>query len=146
MSGLLRLGPRPRNGKSYLFLTPQTDAASGGVMRAVYSLTGGAVASETRLEGTMAMAMALTQVAVVVDAAAGKLLLYVDGAKTGEQTFAGSLGSINDVNAWLGRSQYNVDPELSGTFHDFRIYTAALSPPQIATSFAGGPDPAFVSK
>jgi hypothetical protein len=136
----------PANGKSYLFLTPQTDAGSGGLMRAVYSLSGGAVAAETRVEGTAALAQTLTQVVVVVDATAGKLLLYVDGAQAGEQAFAGSLGSINDVNAWLGRSQYNADPELSGTFHDFRIYNAALSPPQIATSFAGGPDPAFLSK
>jgi Concanavalin A-like lectin/glucanases superfamily len=136
----------PANGKSYLFLTPQTDTASGGVMRAVYSLTGGAVAAETRLEGTQALAQALTQVVVVVDDVANELRLYIDGAAAGTQTFSGSLASIDDVNAWLGRSQYNVDPELSGTFHDFRIYAAALSAPQIATSFAGGPDPAFLSK
>ena len=136
----------PANGKSYLFLTPSTDTASSGVMRGVYSLTGGAVAAETRVEATTAMAQVLTQVALVVDSKAGKLLLYMDGVSAGEQAFAGSLASINDVNAWLGRSQYNVDPELTGTFHDFRIYSAALTPLQIATSFAGGPDPAFLSK
>jgi Concanavalin A-like lectin/glucanases superfamily len=134
----------PLNGKSYLFLTPQTPSGSGGLMRAAYSLTGGATAAETRVEGTTALAQTRKQVVVVVDAAAGKLLLYVDGAKTGEQTFAGSLRSINDVNVWLGRSQYDGDPELTGTFHDFRIYSAALPALQIATSFAGGPDPAFL--
>jgi hypothetical protein len=136
----------PANGKSYLFLTPMTDAASGGVMRAVYSLAGGAVASETRLEGVEALPQRLTQVVLVVDSAKQLLLLYVDGAKVGEQAFTGSLASINDVNAWLGRSQYDADPELSGTFHDFRIYAAALSPLQIATSFAGGTDPAFLTQ
>jgi len=78
--------------------------------------------------------------------AGGKLILYMDGAAVGEQAFTGKLASINDVNAWLGRSQYNVDPEMTGTFHDFRIYEAALTPLQIATSFAGGPDPAFLAK
>ena len=136
----------PANGKSYLFLTPTTDAGATGVMRAVYSLTGGAVAAETRLDASMAMAQVLTHVALVVDSTGGKLILYMDGKSVGEQTYAGNLGSINDVNCWLGRSQYNADPEMTGTFHDFRIYKAALSPLQIATSFAGGADPAFLAK
>jgi hypothetical protein len=136
----------PANGKSYLFLTPSTDVAPAGVMRAVYSLSGGAASAETRLESTDPLPQVLTHVALVVDAAGGQLVLYVDGAKVGEQAFAGDLGSINDVNCWLGRSQYNADPELTGTFHDFRIYKAALTPLQIATSFAGGADPAFLAK
>ena len=134
----------PALGKSYLFLTPQTTSGSGGLMRAMYSLNDGTSATETRADGTMALGQTLTQLVVVVDAVAGKLLLYVDGAKTGEQTFAGSLASINDVNAWLGRSQYDADPELTGTFHDFRIYSSALPSLQIATAFAGGPDPGFL--
>ena len=136
----------PAKGQSYLFLTPATDTTTGGYMRAVYSLTGGAAAAETRVDATVAMAQVLTQVALVVDSAGGKLTLYMDGASVGEQTFAGKLASINDVNAWLGRSQYDADPELTGTFHDFRVYKAALTPLQIATSFAGGPDPAFLAK
>jgi Concanavalin A-like lectin/glucanases superfamily len=135
----------PANGKSYLFLTPM-DAATGGFMRAVYSLTGGAVAAETRLEATQVLPQTLAQVAVVVDATGGKLILYLNGVKDSEQAYAGDLGSINDVNAWLGRSQYNADPEMTGTFHDFRMYKAALTPLQIATSFAGGADPAFLAK
>ena len=115
-------------------------------MRAVYSLSGGAAAAETRLNASVAMAQVLTHVALVVDSTGGKLILYMDGKSVGEQTYAGDLGSINDVNCWLGRSQYSADPEMTGTFHDFRIYKAALSPLQIATSFAGGADPAFLAK
>jgi hypothetical protein len=136
----------PANGKSYLFLTPTTDAGASGVMRAVYSLTGGAVAAETRLNASVAMAQVLTHVALVVDSTGGELILYMDGKSVGEQAYAGDLGSINDVNCWLGRSQYSADPEMTGTFHDFRVYNAALSPLQIATSFAGGADPAFLAK
>jgi hypothetical protein len=136
----------PTTGKSYLFVTPTTDAGTDGVMRGVYSLTGGAVAAETRVEASMKLSQALAQVALVVDSAGGKLILYMDGASVGEQAFTGELASINDVNAWLGRSQYNADPEMTGTFHDFRIYEAALTPLQIATSFAGGADPAFLAK
>jgi hypothetical protein len=85
-------------------------------------------------------------VVLVVNAAGGQLLLYQNGQKLGEQPFAGALADINDVNCWLGRSQYNADPELSGTFHDFRVYDAALTAAQIAASFAGGPDPAFLAE
>ncbi|HVY26550.1 MAG TPA: LamG domain-containing protein [Polyangiaceae bacterium] len=134
----------PANGKRYLFLTPMSDANSGGSLRVVYSLDGGAATAETRLDGISPLPQALKQVVVVVNATGGKLLLYVDGLPVSETAFAGSLGSINDVNVWLGRSQYGADPELTGTFHDFRIYKAALSAAQIAASFAGGTDPAFL--
>jgi hypothetical protein len=136
----------PANGKTYLFLTPLTDEASGGILRAVYSLSGGAAAAETRVEGLASLPQTLSQVAVVVDAVNGKLRLFVAGQSVGEQPFTGSLSQIKDVNAWLGRSQYAVDDELAATFHDFRIYAAALSAPQIATSFAAGPDPAFLAE
>lgn len=136
----------PASGKSYLFLTPQTEDDEGGAMRGVYSLAGNAVAEETRVEASAALPETLTHVALVVDAAAGKLILYVNGVKDGEQTFTGKLSSINDVNVWLGRSQFNQDPKMTGTFHDFRVYKSALSALQIATSFAGGADPAFLAK
>jgi hypothetical protein len=136
----------PANGKSYLFLTPMSDANSGGALRVAYSLDGGAATAETRLDGISPLPQTLKQVVVVVDATAGKLLLYVDGLAVSDAALAGALGSIHDVNVWLGRSQYASDPELTGTFHDFRIYKAALSAAQIAASFAGGTDPAFLAE
>ncbi len=135
----------PADGETY-FLTPATDDATGGTLRAVYSLAGGAAAQETRVTATAALPQALTQVVVVVDGASQKLSVFIDGQSAGEQAFTGSLSAVNDVNCWLGRSQYQADPELSGTLHDFRIYSAALSPLQIATSFAGGADPAFLAE
>jgi hypothetical protein len=132
----------PENGKSYLFLTAET--STGGVMRAAYSLNG--IAAETHADAAVSLPLSLTQVVVVVDAAGGQLLQYQDGKVVGGQALSGSLGSLNDVNCWLGRSQYDADPEFGGTFHDFRIYDAALTPSQIAASFAGGPDPAFLAE
>ncbi len=134
----------PAFGKSYLFLTPMT--GTGGVMRAAYSLDGIADGAETPADAAAALPPSLTQVVVVVDAAGGQLLLYQDGAVVGGHALSGALGSLNDVNCWLGRSQYETDPAFEGTFHDFRIYDVALSPSQIAASFAGGPDPAFLAE
>jgi hypothetical protein len=70
----------------------------------------------------------------------------MDGVLVGKQAWTGALSSINDVNVWLGRSQYNGDAELTATYHDFRVYGAALSPQEVATAFKGGPDPVFLSK
>jgi hypothetical protein len=136
----------PASGKSYLFLTPMTDAGSGGFMRAAYSLAGGAATAETRVDAPGSLLLGLAQLVVTVDAAGGQLLLYQDGKAVSGQAFSGVLASLNDVNCWLGRSQYAADPELGGTFHDFRIYAAALTPAQIAASFASGPDPAFLAE
>ena len=74
-----------------------------------------------------------------------ELRLYIDGKKSGAVVWTSSLSSINDVNAWLGRSQYDHDPELSAVFHEFRMYGAALSDAEVASSFAGGPDPVFLA-
>ena len=50
------------------------------------------------------------------------------------------LSAIDDVNNWLGRSNYTIDNELEGDYDEFRIYGAALSADEIANSFKAGPD------
>lgn len=132
----------PADGKTYLFVTPT--AGADGVLRGVYSLDGSAEAAETRVSGAAALPQALTQVVLVVNSAGQQLELYVNGESAGGQPFTGSLADLEDVNCWLGRSQFDSDPGLVGTLHDFRIYGAALNASQIATSFANGPDPAFL--
>jgi len=132
----------PANGKTYLFVTP---LVPNGGLRAVYSTNGIASGAEIRVDAAAALPQTLKQVVVVVDSAGAELRVYVDGASVGKAAFSGSLSAINDVNVWLGRSQYSTDPAFAGTFHDFRIYNVALSPQQIATSFAGGPDAAFLA-
>jgi hypothetical protein len=72
------------------------------------------------------------------------LHLYLDGADAGSKALTGSLSSINDINNWLGRSQYSPDAEFGGSLYEFRIYNRALSAGQIALSFADGPDPAYL--
>jgi hypothetical protein len=53
------------------------------------------------------------------------------------------LQDLNDINNWLGRSQFSNDSELAGTFHEFRIYQGALTAEQIAISYTAGPNPVF---
>ena len=55
-----------------------------------------------------------------------------------------ALSSINDVNNWLGRSQYAGDSTLNGQFQEFRIYNGALNAKAIKRLYANGPDNSFV--
>lgn len=54
------------------------------------------------------------------------------------------LSLVNDINNWLGRSQFAADAELQGSYYEFRVYSAALSPELVAISFKGGPDAVFL--
>jgi hypothetical protein len=130
----------PANGKSYLCVSPKSE---DDVLRAAYSLNGNA--EEVAIDATALPLSTLTQVVLVADSVADKLVLYVDGQNVGEQDWSGELADINDVNAWLGRSQYEWDPALSAVFHEFRLYGAALNAAQVQSSFVAGPDPAFLA-
>ncbi len=48
--------------------------------------------------------------------------------------------SLNDVNVWLGRSNWSGDNNLDGTFNEVRIFDRALSPNEIMFEYLTGPD------
>jgi hypothetical protein len=80
------------------------------------------------------------QIAVTFDGR--RLSLYLDGARRNYTDGAArTLASIDDRNNWLGRSQFDRDPELDATIYEFRIYDRALTETEIATNFAMGPNP-----
>jgi hypothetical protein len=91
---------------------------------------------------------------VVVDAdgaGAGQatVALYINGAAPnpgGGQTnpfpVAHQLGNLNDVNNWLGRSNWTADANFGGSFNEFRIYDHAMSESEITNNFLIGPDAA----
>jgi len=129
----------PAYGKTYLCLTPQSAA---GVVRFAFSLN--ANGAEQGADATAALPQSLTQVVAVADDTANLLKLYIDGKKAGSVAWTGTLSAINDVNVWLGRSQYDADPELSGVYHEFRVYGAALTDAEVVTTFRSGTDPAYL--
>jgi hypothetical protein len=51
-----------------------------------------------------------------------------------------NLSDLNDVNMWLGRSNWLPDANLDGTFDEFRIYDQALSEPEVMASMSAGPN------
>jgi Concanavalin A-like lectin/glucanases superfamily len=129
-------------GQTYLFLTPSNSATTS--LRAVYSVAGGG-AAETLLDAPAALPIAgqaggaLEHVAVVIDDVQGMMRLHSNGVEVGAVALPGDLAALDDVNNWLGRSNYSVDPPLFGSLIEFRIYDQALTATQIGTSFQAGP-------
>jgi hypothetical protein len=82
--------------------------------------------------------------AITIDSIAGDrsvYTLYREG-QWGMRMFGGRypLSSISDVNCWLGRSQFGGDPQLAGSFNEFRIYNGILNEKAIRSLHATGPD------
>jgi hypothetical protein len=141
-SSSLGEGERGR-GLTYLFLTPSVDEDSDydGVMRLTYGNADG----EVELNAALALpSERLVHVAAVIDAPSERMLLYQDGELVGSRELARPLSRLDDVNAWLGRSQFTRDPYLSARLLEFRIYGAPLDAAAIRASFQAGSDPEFL--
>ena len=52
-----------------------------------------------------------------------------------------NLSDLNDVNNWLGRSNWVNDANAHADYNEFRIHDAALSASEVSSSFATGPTP-----
>jgi hypothetical protein len=75
-----------------------------------------------------------------VDGNAPNAAVFIDGVFVARTPLLSVLSALDDVNNWLGRSQFAPDPEFAGTYYEFRIYSTALTAAQISASFAAGPD------
>jgi hypothetical protein len=75
-----------------------------------------------------------------VDVPAATSVFYMDGQEVARRAITNDPSLHDQVNDWLGRSQFSIDPFFDGTINEFRIYDTALSPAQVAGNFARGPD------
>lgn len=134
-------GEQGRYAPTYLSLIP-SDGRTGNALCATFS--SGGLNAETRARATAALTTGARQhLVVVVDDTKNELRLYSNGALSASTTFSESLSSLNDVNNWLGRSNY-VDGPLNATIEEFRIYGVALDAAQVAASSSFGPNPSFL--
>lgn len=83
-----------------------------------------------------------TQIHVVVtyDSAAQEWKYFRDGIL--QVTISDTAGprTINDVNTWLGRSNFAADGNFDGIYNEVRIYNYTLSTNQVLGNFNAGPD------
>lgn len=75
----------------------------------------------------------------------GQLTVYRDGAREASRTTTFTPRDMNDVNNWLGRSNWTGDNYLSGDLNEFRIYEGAMNDAAVQASFAAGPKAVLIS-
>ena len=127
---------RSNGGQSYVFLSAKSQLS--GTLRAAFRR---ADSQEDSVSDSTELALgSVSHVAVVVDPDTETISLYRDGVLRASDDISGTLSDINDVNVWLGRSQFESDAWFSGTFYEFRIYGTALTEAQVSTSYEAGPD------
>lgn len=131
------------SGTSYLFFTTASSSANPqnapAGLRVAYSQNG--VTDEEVCYDSVPLPVGVeTHTAVVIDPSTESMALYVDGAPVMACPLTRALSAIDDVNNWLGHSNFSADEDLAGTYDEFRIYGAALSASEIADSFSAGPD------
>lgn len=90
------------------------------------------------LASTVNMKARLAQVALSFKGGV-RAALYLDGDRLATQETAIQLSDIEDVNNWLGQSQYGDNPHYRGTYDELRIYGAALNGCQLHTLLVRGP-------
>jgi hypothetical protein len=133
-----------------LYLTPQSatvaDPTESNVMLGAFKRANQPGNVETRATAPQSLPTGvMSQVVLVVNDTNDVISLYRDGVLEGSKPFFDSLYMLNDINNWLGRSQYSFDPSLNGTLFEFRIFNAPLSARAVRTLFLGGTDPAFLN-
>ncbi len=85
--------------------------------------------------------------AITWDENTGIITAYKDGGEVLKATLpdpagADRMSKINDVNVWLGRSNWTGDSNMQGEYDEFRIYDRVLTGDEVRNSFRAGPDTA----
>jgi hypothetical protein len=81
-------------------------------------------------------------VAVVINGEMKKMQVFIDGKPGIEPQDLGdnTLERINPVNNFLGKSSFHVDPGLTATIDELRIYDHAMTASEVAAAHAAGPN------
>ena len=77
------------------------------------------------------------------DESTGLITVYENGAQVATTLTDDALSDLNDVNVWLGRSNWTVDSNMQGEFDEFRMYNRLLDTNEIRVNRIGGPDNNF---
>lgn len=77
--------------------------------------------------------------AITWNDATGEMRVYENGEFAIRRTETARLSQLNDVNVWLGRSQYTSDQNMQGEFDELRIYNRVLSDEELRGNFLLGP-------
>ena len=124
-----RLDSNPETGSKYFNLVPQN-----GSTQLAFAITTNGYGSEQVLSGTaLTAASGWKHVAVTIDGSRG--ILYVDSLAVATNTnFTLRPADIGTIDyAYLGKSQWGVDPYFDGQLDEVRIYRRALTAVEVQT-------------
>lgn len=120
------------NGTEYLYIARRsTSLECVGEGAADGAFSGWAYGQDVTLD-------AETHFALTYNPLLGMIDIYQDGVKTGSVAFNGVLDNIDDVNNWIGRSNWGGDSFTDGAVNEFRVYDGVLTPEEISVNYAGG--------
>jgi hypothetical protein len=135
---ILNIGDKDgAEGRAFIYLTPRNaDDQARAAITATDAAGKTAIDTDRLDDGNIHM------VAVVIDGAAKKLHLFVDGKEPAAAQDLGdnTLDKVHAVHNWIGRSAYDQDAGLSGSIDEFRVYDTALSLDEAAAIFKAGAD------
>jgi len=124
-------------GVDFLFLTSKT---AQGFPRFEANFPNGGTASTLVHPGSMPVNQQ-EHIVITWSATGNTSRMYTNGTLVATATAPLPLSSLAgaDLNVWLGRSQF-ADPYWAGKYNEFRLYSGAMGPAQVAANAAAGPD------
>lgn len=81
-----------------------------------------------------------THVVVTWDEKTGVVKLYENSAQIAALNTDDAMSDINDVNIWLGRSNWTADQNTQGEYDEVRFYDSVLTPGEVLGNYLAGPD------
>lgn len=127
----------PASARTSLFVTPASCPSShlGPVEDNVLSLMFHAPGNYSLAQDTAPLPANTRSFVALAVSSNGTLQLSVNGRTVVELASALRLSDLEDVNNWLGRSQWGQDPTLRAQLYDARIYDVALTSAQLTRLF-----------
>ncbi|HLH53486.1 MAG TPA: LamG-like jellyroll fold domain-containing protein [Verrucomicrobiae bacterium] len=121
------------NGNSSLYFTPH-NGADGSQITMFKPGFGTDATVSTNLDN-------VSEMQIVGVYSGNSMDLYYNGVLVGSNTPVNiAVPDIIDTNNFIGKSMFNADPYITGAVDEFRIYKGALTPGQISSDFAAGPN------
>lgn len=124
-------------GTTYVAITTETGLDPSGLALLIGH---GGASAEDRALTDLNLESPEVALGVVLDGETQRATLYVDGVNVASTAMSAPLSELQDVNNWLGRSQYAADPHYPGRYTELRVYATALSDCAVAAVTALGPD------
>ena len=125
------------NGSDYLIVTANVGTANNiRFERGGQYLTGGGLQD---VNGATTIGTRMHLVATY-DAASSAWKLYKNGVQIASVPTLLGPSTIDDLNVWLGRSNWSADSNVDATYDEFRSYDYALNAQQVLGNYQAGPD------